>query len=229
MKPGFYADICVFDPATVIDTATFEKPISAAKGIDVVLCNGAVVWRDGKPGGGRAGRALRAPGSAGRSEGLVSTLIAAGALEALVALLRLDGERRDRAGFQALQRDRLAGLFAVAVGALVDRLHRAVDLGDQLAEAIPGAQLEGAVGLGGGAIGEDRAAIQALLLHVLKMSGGSSISSFFHFSSSRKYSCCIGFIKLSRSVGRYLCGNVIDIVGNSTRSDYNVRLGGRRL
>jgi len=59
VKPGFYADVCVFDPATVIDTATFEKPISPAKGIDVVLCNGEIVWRDGKPGGGRAGRALR--------------------------------------------------------------------------------------------------------------------------------------------------------------------------
>ena len=59
IKPGFYADVCVFDPETVIDTATFEKPISAAKGIDVVLCNGEVVWRDGKPGGGRAGRALK--------------------------------------------------------------------------------------------------------------------------------------------------------------------------
>jgi N-acyl-D-amino-acid deacylase len=59
VKPGFYADICIFDPVTVIDTATFEKPISPAKGIDVVLCNGAVVWRDGKPGGGCAGRALR--------------------------------------------------------------------------------------------------------------------------------------------------------------------------
>ena len=59
VKPGYYADICIFDPATVIDTATFEKPISAARGIDVVLCNGAVVWRDGKPGDGRAGRALR--------------------------------------------------------------------------------------------------------------------------------------------------------------------------
>lgn len=59
VRPGFFADICVFDPATVIDTATFEAPISPAKGIDTVLCNGAVVWRDGKPGGGRAGRVLR--------------------------------------------------------------------------------------------------------------------------------------------------------------------------
>jgi N-acyl-D-amino-acid deacylase len=59
VKAGFYADICVFDPATVIDTATFEKPISPARGIDVVLCNGAIVWRDGKSGDGRSGRALR--------------------------------------------------------------------------------------------------------------------------------------------------------------------------
>ena len=59
VRPGFYADICVFDPATVIDTATFEKPISPAKGIDTVLCNGEIVWRDGKPGGGRSGRVLR--------------------------------------------------------------------------------------------------------------------------------------------------------------------------
>jgi N-acyl-D-amino-acid deacylase len=59
VKPGFYADICIFDPATVIDTATFEKPISPAKGIDTVWCNGQIVWRDGKPGGGRSGRVLR--------------------------------------------------------------------------------------------------------------------------------------------------------------------------
>jgi N-acyl-D-amino-acid deacylase len=59
VRPGFYADICVFDPATVIDTATFEKPISPARGIDTVLCNGTIAWRDGKPGGGRSGRVLR--------------------------------------------------------------------------------------------------------------------------------------------------------------------------
>jgi N-acyl-D-amino-acid deacylase len=43
----------------VIDTATFDKPISPARGIDTVLCNGQIAWRDGKPGGGRAGRALK--------------------------------------------------------------------------------------------------------------------------------------------------------------------------
>lgn len=59
VKPGFYADICVFDPATVIDTATFDTPIQPAKGIDTVLCNGGIVWQGGKPGGARLGRVLK--------------------------------------------------------------------------------------------------------------------------------------------------------------------------
>src|SRR5260370_29340469 len=79
----------------------------------------------------------------------VGTFVAARALETLVALLRLDRERGDRTGFEALQRDRLAGVLAVAIGALVYRLQRLVDLGDQLAEPVAGAQFEGAVGIGG--------------------------------------------------------------------------------
>ena len=59
VKAGYYADICIFDPATVIDAATFDEPKLPAKGIDIVLCNGAVAWRGGKPGGGRGGRVLR--------------------------------------------------------------------------------------------------------------------------------------------------------------------------
>ena len=59
IKAGFYADICIFDPATVIDTATFDTPMTPAKGIDTVLCNGAIAWQGGKPGGGRSGRVLR--------------------------------------------------------------------------------------------------------------------------------------------------------------------------
>ena len=59
VKSGFYADLCIFDPTTVIDTATFEKPISPAKGIDTVLCNGGIVWQGGKPGGARLGRVLK--------------------------------------------------------------------------------------------------------------------------------------------------------------------------
>ncbi len=59
VRPGYYADICVFDPATVIDTASFDKPISAAMGIDFVLANGEPVWRDGRSTGSRPGRVLR--------------------------------------------------------------------------------------------------------------------------------------------------------------------------
>src|SRR5260370_41262189 len=86
----------------------------------------------------------------------VGTFVAARALETLVALLRLDRERGDRTGFEALQRDRLARVLAVAVGAPVARLQRPVDLGDQLAEPVTGAQLEGAVGLRGRAGGANR-------------------------------------------------------------------------
>jgi N-acyl-D-amino-acid deacylase len=56
---GAYADITVFDPARVIDRATFEKPTVPAAGIDHVFVNGRPVWADGKPSGERPGRALR--------------------------------------------------------------------------------------------------------------------------------------------------------------------------
>jgi N-acyl-D-amino-acid deacylase len=56
---GAYADITVFDPATVIDRATFENPTTPAAGIEYVFVNGAPVWAEGKPSGERPGRALR--------------------------------------------------------------------------------------------------------------------------------------------------------------------------
>jgi N-acyl-D-amino-acid deacylase len=56
---GAYADVTVFDPATVIDRATFEKPMVPAAGIEHVFVNGRPVWSDGKPTGDRPGRALR--------------------------------------------------------------------------------------------------------------------------------------------------------------------------
>jgi N-acyl-D-amino-acid deacylase len=59
VTPGAYADIAVFDPATIIDRATFEAPTTPAAGIDHVFVNGRPVWRDGKPTGERPGRALR--------------------------------------------------------------------------------------------------------------------------------------------------------------------------
>src|SRR5579883_2879950 len=59
VAPGAYADITVFDAATVIDRATFEKPMAPAAGIHLVLVNGEPVWREGASTGARPGRALR--------------------------------------------------------------------------------------------------------------------------------------------------------------------------
>jgi N-acyl-D-amino-acid deacylase len=59
LKPGAYADITVFDAGTVDEAATFARPIQPAKGIDIVVVNGAIVWRDGRANGARPGRVLR--------------------------------------------------------------------------------------------------------------------------------------------------------------------------
>src|SRR5213083_1264760 len=72
----------------------------------------------------------------------------------LVALLRFHRERRDGPGLEPLQRDRLAGVLAIAVGVVLDALERGVDLGDQLALAVAGAEFDGAVSFGRSPIGE---------------------------------------------------------------------------
>ena len=58
IKVGSFADITRFDPDTVLDAATFEHPIATARGIRCVIVNGAVSYRDGNAGPGRAGRFL---------------------------------------------------------------------------------------------------------------------------------------------------------------------------
>jgi N-acyl-D-amino-acid deacylase len=64
LKEGFAADIVVFDPGEVGDSATFARPIQPAAGIDAVVVNGELVWRGGKPTGARHGRVLsRATGA----------------------------------------------------------------------------------------------------------------------------------------------------------------------
>ncbi len=62
LKEGYFADIVVFDPNTVIDRATFEKPHQYPVGINTVIVNGAVTVRNGQHTGARAGRALFGPG-----------------------------------------------------------------------------------------------------------------------------------------------------------------------
>jgi N-acyl-D-amino-acid deacylase len=58
VREGAYADLAIFDPAAVGEAATFARPIAPAHGIDTVIVNGAVVWRDGAPSGARPGRVL---------------------------------------------------------------------------------------------------------------------------------------------------------------------------
>ena len=59
LAPGMAADITIFDAAEVDEGASFEKPIAPAKGIDTVIVNGTIVWREGKPSGARPGQVLR--------------------------------------------------------------------------------------------------------------------------------------------------------------------------
>ena len=59
IAPGKWADLVIFDPAIVADTATFEKPFSYPVGIDTVLVNGQVVLDEGTHTGTRPGQVLR--------------------------------------------------------------------------------------------------------------------------------------------------------------------------
>jgi len=53
------ADVVVFDPASVIDKATYEDPFQYPVGIDVVIVNGAIALRDGQRGAAHTGAGLR--------------------------------------------------------------------------------------------------------------------------------------------------------------------------
>jgi N-acyl-D-aspartate/D-glutamate deacylase len=55
VRVGWHADLVLFDPATVRDTATFDAPRQVADGIDAVWVNGVLSYRDGQPTGERAG------------------------------------------------------------------------------------------------------------------------------------------------------------------------------
>jgi N-acyl-D-aspartate/D-glutamate deacylase len=63
LKPGMYADVVVFDPATIADRATYEKPHQYAVGVRHVLVNGVPVLKDGEHTGATPGRALKGPGA----------------------------------------------------------------------------------------------------------------------------------------------------------------------
>ena len=62
LKPGYYADVVVFDPATIADLSTFEKPHQYSIGMRDVFVNGVAVLRSGEHSGATPGRAVRGAG-----------------------------------------------------------------------------------------------------------------------------------------------------------------------
>ncbi len=62
LKTDMFADVVVFDPATITDHATFEKPAQYATGVKEVFVNGVEVLKDGEHTGAKPGRALWGPG-----------------------------------------------------------------------------------------------------------------------------------------------------------------------
>lgn len=70
VREGFHADLCLFDPDTIADRATFVSPREFADGVDSVLINGKIVMEGGAMVPGAPGRALRhssPPASGGKS------------------------------------------------------------------------------------------------------------------------------------------------------------------
>jgi N-acyl-D-amino-acid deacylase len=66
LRPGMFADVTIFDPATVRDESTFEDPRHYSTGVRYVLVNGRAVVSDGAITAERPGRPLRGPGSKGK-------------------------------------------------------------------------------------------------------------------------------------------------------------------
>jgi N-acyl-D-amino-acid deacylase len=62
LKEGMFADVVVFDPATIADRATFDKPHQYAVGMKHVFVNGVQVIKEGEHTDAKPGRALWGPG-----------------------------------------------------------------------------------------------------------------------------------------------------------------------
>jgi N-acyl-D-amino-acid deacylase len=62
LKEGYFADITVFDAATIQDVGTYMEPSQLSKGVKYVFVNGQLEFEDGKLTGRTAGRVLRGPG-----------------------------------------------------------------------------------------------------------------------------------------------------------------------
>jgi dihydroorotase/N-acyl-D-amino-acid deacylase len=63
IKEGFFADITIFDPDSIIDKATYTQPAQLAEGVKYVLVNGQVAFENGKATGAMAGKPLKGQGA----------------------------------------------------------------------------------------------------------------------------------------------------------------------
>jgi N-acyl-D-amino-acid deacylase len=70
LKPGYFADIVIFDPATIADHATFAQPQQYATGVHDVFVNGVQVLKDGEHTGAKPGQVVRGPGWVGWNTGV---------------------------------------------------------------------------------------------------------------------------------------------------------------
>jgi len=59
LQPGYFADVTVFDPATIQDHATFENPRQLATGVSEVWVNGVEVVHSGEHTGAKPGRVVK--------------------------------------------------------------------------------------------------------------------------------------------------------------------------
>jgi N-acyl-D-amino-acid deacylase len=59
LQEGYFADVTVFDPARIIDTASYHQPAQVSRGVKYVLVNGQVEFENGRLTGITAGRPLR--------------------------------------------------------------------------------------------------------------------------------------------------------------------------
>jgi N-acyl-D-amino-acid deacylase len=69
LRTGYFADVVVFDPKTIQDHATFEKPHQYSTGVSEVLVNGQLAIKDGVPTGAKPGRFVHGRGWTGREGG----------------------------------------------------------------------------------------------------------------------------------------------------------------
>lgn len=111
IRPGMYADVTVFDPATIIDRATIREPTLPSIGIEAVIVNGRFAWRGGQFVAG-AGRLLRRSGHEPTRpmQGRRAHVLKGSARFAGRTRVRIDVSAGPEAGARPLGRVRIDGL-----------------------------------------------------------------------------------------------------------------------